>query len=205
LIVCERERVPQAITAVARQAPSLELMGTQIMPTKFMRAAVLCSLLLALTGCIFSSKPVFDIAKGATDLPVGLFEMRTPINKHIVRLERHGSLYLYVDGQEKEQDKIILSFRAIGDAFYLVTAISPGGPINYGVVHRRSQDKLTLVLLDCADSTPADLVPVPNAKGAERCNAADGERLTAIANRYKADMMANRIEASRLLEYIRLP
>jgi hypothetical protein len=175
------------------------------MSTKFMRAAVLCTMLVALTGCIFSRKPVFDIAKGATDLPVGLFEMRTPTDKHVVKLARHGSLYLYGDGQEKEQDKMILSFHAIGDAFYLVTAISPGGPINYGVLDRRSQDKLTFVLLDCADSTPADLVPAPNAKGTERCNANDGERLTAIANRYKADMMAKRIEASRLVEYVRLP
>ncbi len=175
------------------------------MPTKFMRAVLLCTVAFALTGCIFSNKPVFDISKGATDLPEGLFEMKTSSDKQVVKLVRHGNLYVYGDGEEKEMDKVILSFRAIGDGSYLVTAISPGRPINYGVLHRRSPDKLTFVLLDCDPKAPTDLVPAPDAKGHERCNATNGERLTAIANRYKADMVANRIEASKVVEYTRIP
>jgi hypothetical protein len=171
------------------------------MPTKFMRAVLLCTMLLALAGCIFSRGPIFDISKGATDLPTGRFEGRSGADKFTVELARHGNLYLYSDSRETA----ILSFHAIGDGFYLVIVIPPGRHIYYGVVDARSQDKLPFTFLECGDSTPADLVPGPDAKGPDRCVAADRQRLTAIANRYKADMMANRIEASKVQEFTRMP
>ena len=83
--------------------------------------------------------------------------------------------------------------------------IPPGRPINYGVVDARSQDKLPIAFLDCGDDTPADLVPGPDAKGPDRCVAGDRERLLAIANRYKASIMVNGIEASKLQEFTRIP
>jgi hypothetical protein len=173
------------------------------MPTKFMRAALLCALMLALTGCIFSRKSLFDISKGATDIPVGRFELRSAADKSSIQTARHGNLYLY--GDDKSPEKAILSFHPIGDGFYLTTAILPGGPIHYGVLDARSKDKLPFTLLECTSTTPPDLVPAPDADAFERCNAADRERLTAIANRYKADMMASRIPASKLFEYTRIP
>ena len=60
-------------------------------------------------------------------------------------------------------------------------------------------------LSPAGDDTPADLVPGPDAKGADRCVAGDRARLLAIANRYKASMMANGIEASKLQEFTRIP
>jgi hypothetical protein len=175
------------------------------MPIKLMRLLVLCTLTLTLAGCIFSSKPLFDIGKGATDLPVGLFLVKSSAEpdtkKAPFKLERHGSLYLYGDGEGKQQEKIILSFHSIGDAFYLVMAIQPGLPIRYGVLDARSKDKLMFSYLQCTHM-PDAYIPQPHIFGNERCNATDGERLIAIANRYKADMMANRIEASRLYEYV---
>jgi hypothetical protein len=171
------------------------------MPTKFMRVVLLCTMMLALPGCIFSRAPLLDITRGATDLPTGRFEGSSESGKFTVEMARHGNLYIYKDSH----DTAILSFHAIGDGFYLVTVIPPGRPINYGVLDARSQDKLPFSLLECADATPADLVPGPDAKGGDRCMAADRERLTAIANRYKADMMANRIEASKLQEFTRIP
>ena len=116
-------------------------------------------------------------------------------------MARHGNLYIYKDSH----NTAILSFHAIGGGFYLVTVIPPGGHINYGVLDARSQDKLPFTFLECADDTPADLVPGPDAKGPDRCVAADRERLIAIANRYKANMMANRIEASKLQQFTRIP
>jgi hypothetical protein len=53
--------------------------------------------------------------------------------------------------------------------------IPPGRPINYGVVDARSQDKLPFALLECGDDTPAELVPGPDAKGPDRCVAAQVE------------------------------
>lgn len=171
------------------------------MPTRFMRAVLLCTMMLALAGCIFSRTPLFDITKGATDLPAGRFEGNSERGKFTVELARHGKLYIYRD----DHDTAILSFHAVGDAFYLVQVIPPGRPINYGVLDARSQDKLPFMFLECADATPPDLVPGPDARGSDRCMAADRERLTAIANRYKADMMANRIEASKLQLFTRIP
>jgi hypothetical protein len=171
------------------------------MPTKFMRAVLLCTMMLTLGGCIFSRAPLFDITSGATDLPTGRFEGSSPSGKYTVEMARHGNLYIYKDKDETA----ILAFHAIGDGFYLVTVIPPGRHIHYGVIDARSQDKLLFSFLECADDTPADLVTGPDAKGADRCLAADRERLTAIANRYKANMVANRIEASKLQEFTRMP
>jgi hypothetical protein len=172
---------------------------------KFMRLLVVCTVTLTLAGCIFSTKPLFDVSKGATDLPVGLFLVKSSAEsdskKTLVKLERHGSLYLYGDGEDKAKEKVILSFHSIGDAFYLVTVIQPGLPIRYGLLDARSKDKLMLTYLQCTHM-PDAYIPQPNLFGNERCNAADSERLLAIANRYKADMMANRIDGSRLYEYV---
>jgi hypothetical protein len=173
------------------------------MSTGFMRAALLCTLTLALTGCIFSRRPLFDIGKGATDIPVGRFELKSPTDKSSVQMARHGKLYLY--GDDKNLEKAIVSFHPIGDGFYLAMAVVPGGPIHYGVLDARSKDKLPFVLLECSDTTPRDLIPTPDAKDFERCNATDRRRLIAIADRYKSDMMANRIAASKLFEYTPIP
>jgi len=171
------------------------------MLTKFMRAVLLCTLLVALSGCVFSRGPLFDIAKGVTDLPVGRFEGKTHSDKYSIEMTRHGNLYIYSDSR----DTTILSFHAIGERFYLVVVIPPGRPINYGVLDARSQDELSFTFLECGDSTPADLVPGPDAKGDDRCIAGDRARLIAIANRYKAEMMANRLDASKLTVFTRLP
>ena len=171
------------------------------MLTKFMRAALLCTMVLALAGCIVSQSPIFDLSKGATDLPTGRFEGKAGDNKFAIEIVRQGNLYIYSDSR----DTTILSFHAIGERFYLVVVIPPGRPINYGVVDARSQDKLPFIFLECSDDTPADLVPGPDAKGSDRCVAGDRERLLAIANRYKASMMANGIDASKLQEFARIP
>lgn len=121
------------------------------------------------------------------------------------RTKRTPKPVLVVYGDGKSQEKAILSFHALGEGFYLATVILPGGPIHYGVLDARSKDKLPLALLECSSTTPPDLVPAPDAEAFERCKAADRERLTAIANRFKADMMANRIPASKLFEYTRIP
>jgi hypothetical protein len=160
---------------------------------------------LALAGCIFSRSSVFDLRKGATDLPEGRFESRSggkpPSDKTTIEMTRHGNLYVYGD-ESAGNDAVILSFHAIGDRFYLVAAMPPGRPISYGVLDARSPDRLPFVLLECDYRT--DLVPSPEAQGHERCNATDRGRLIAIANRYKADMMANKVEPSRLYEYTRI-
>lgn len=171
------------------------------MPTKFMRAVLVCTMLLALPGCIFSNGPLFDITRGATDIPTGRFEGKAPNGKSTVEMARHGNLYIHKD----DRDTAILSFHAIGDGFYLVSVIPPGRPINYGLLDARSPAKLAFTFLECGDTTPADLVPGPDAKGSDRCLANDRERLKAIANRYKADMMAHRIDASKITEYSRIP
>jgi len=171
------------------------------MPTTLMRAVLLCTMMLALAGCILSRSPIFDLSTGATDLPTGRFEGRSGDNKFTVEIARQGNLYIYSD----RRDTTILSFHAIGDGFYLVVVIPPGRPINYGVVDARSQDKLPFTFLECGDDTPADLVPGPDAKGPDRCVAGDRERLLAIANRYKASMMANGIEGSKRQEFTRIP
>ena len=171
------------------------------MLTKFVRAVLLCTMMLALAGCIFSRGAIFDLSKGATDIPAGRFEVKSPSDKFTVELTRHGNLYIYTDNR----DTVILSFQAIGGGFYLVVVIPPGRHIHYGVLDARSQDKLPFTFLECADDTPADLVPGPDAKGPDRCIAADRERLTAIASRYKANMMADRIEASKLQTFTRIP
>jgi hypothetical protein len=171
------------------------------MPTMFMRALLLCTMTLALAGCIFSRGTIFDLSKGAADLPTGRFEGRSGDNTFTVKIERQGNLYIYSDSR----DTTLLSFHAIGEGFYLAVVIPPGRPVNYGVVDARSQDKLPFTFLECGDDTPADLVPGPDAKGPDRCIAGDRERLLAIANRYKASMMANGIEASKLQEFTRIP
>ena len=145
------------------------------MLTTFVRAVLLCTMMLALAGCIVSQSPIFDLSKGATDLPTGRFERRSGDNKFTVEIARQGNLYIYSDGDSR--DTTILSFHAIGEGFYLVVVIPPGRPINYGVVDARSQDKLPFTFLECGDDTPADLVPGPDAKGADRCVAGDRARL----------------------------
>jgi hypothetical protein len=178
------------------------------MPTKLMRAVLLCTMALALSGCLFSRASVFDLRTGVTDLPTGRFELRSgdrpPGHKTAtVEVTRHGNLYVYRD-ESAGTDAAVLSFHAIGDKFYLVVAIPAGKPIYYGVVDARSPDKLPFVLMDCDPKAPDDLVAQPAAKGVERCNATNRERVIAIADRFKADMLANRIEASRLFEYTRI-
>ena len=46
------------------------------MLTTFMRVVLPCTMMLALAGCIVSQSPIFDLSKGATDLPTGRFERR---------------------------------------------------------------------------------------------------------------------------------
>jgi hypothetical protein len=157
-------------------------------------------MMLALTGCIFSRKPLFDIREGATDIEVGRFEGKSTSETFTFEVVRHGNLYITGD----ERDPAILSLHGIGDGFYLVTVILPGSPINYGVLDGRSRERLLFAFLRCF-RMPDELVPSPDAEGHERCNATDGERLVAIAKRYKADMMANRLEPSAVSEYTRLP
>jgi hypothetical protein len=179
------------------------LRGARVMQRRLTRAVVLCAMVLALTGCIFSRGPIFDISKGATDLPAGRFEVKSGQDKSTVELARHGSLYLYSDGDSP--DTAILSFHGIGDEFYLVVAMPPGRDINYGVVDARSHDRLAFTFLECGDDTPTELVPGPDTKGLDRCVADDRERLIAIANHYKADLLADRIEVSKLQEFAPIP
>ena len=119
-------------------------------------------MMLALAGCIVSQSPNLRLEQGRHDLPTGRFERRSGDDKFTVETARQGNLYIY-------SDTMILSFHAIGEGFYLVIVISPGRPINYGVVNARSQDKLPFTFLECGDDTPADLVPGPDAKGPDRC------------------------------------
>ena len=148
-------------------------------------------------------KPHLRLEQGRHRSSDGTLERRSGDNKLTVEIARQGNLYIYSDGDS--HDTTILSFHAIGEGFYLVVVIPPGRPINYGVVDARSQDKLPFTFLECGDDTPADLVPGPDAKGADRCVAGDRARLLAIANRYKVSMMANGIEASKLQEFTRIP
>jgi hypothetical protein len=171
------------------------------MPSKLVRAVLLCTVTLALAGCLLFNKPVLDIGKGATDLPEGLFAQRTDSGKKVFRMERHARLYLYGDSEGKSNEKLILSFHPIGDAFFIVVVMQPGAPIYYGVLDARSKDRYLFTSLECSHM-PDAYVAQPSKKGSERCNVTDGERLIAIANRYKADMMAGQTEPSRATEYV---
>jgi hypothetical protein len=173
------------------------------MQRRFTYALVLYAMALALTGCIFSRGPIFDISKGATDVPAGRFEMKSGQGRSTVELARHGSLYLYTNGDSR--DTAILSFHGIGDGFYIVVVMPPGRDINYGVLDARSHDRLAFTFLECGDDTPAELVPGPDTKGPDRCAAGDRERLIAIANHYKADLSAGGIEVSKLQEFTPIP
>jgi hypothetical protein len=178
-------------------------MGWCVMLIRSMRAVVVCALMLVLAGCIFSRGPIFDIGKGAIDLPTGRFEERAGDEKSLAELAQHGNLYLYSTGDSR--DTTILSFHGIGDGFYLAVVIPPGRDIYYGVIDARLHDKLPFTFLECGDDTPAELVPGPDAKGTDRCVAGDRERLLAIAKRYKDDMLAGRIEAAKMQEFSRVP
>jgi hypothetical protein len=161
--------------------------------------------MLALAGCIFSVKPVFDPSKGATDIAPGRFEIGTGPEKRGFQLTRHGSVYVYRDDNTRANDSVVvLSFHAIGDGFYLLQTIPQDTPVGYAVVDARARDEIRFSWLDCLTDTPADRLPSPDAKGRDRCRATDPERLTAIAGRYKADLLANRIEASNVSTITRI-
>ena len=119
-------------------------------------------MMLALAGCIVSQSPIFDLSKGATDLPTGRFERRSGDDKFTVEIARQGNLYIYSDGDSR--DTTILSFHAIGEGFYLVVVIPPGRPINYGVVDARLQDSSLSLSSNAATTRRPTLSPGPMLK-----------------------------------------